>query len=58
MVTKFCGPFDEYCRQHGIRHQKMPPKTPQLNDLAESMIRVLMERVRYLLSEAKLPEFF
>jgi len=58
MVTKFCGPFVEYCRQHGIRHQKMPPKTPQLNDLAESMIRVLMERVRYLLSEAKLPEFF
>ena len=21
------GPFDEYCRQHGIRHQKTPPKT-------------------------------
>ena len=21
-------PFDEYCRQHGIRHQKIPPKTP------------------------------
>ncbi|KAL6334059.1 hypothetical protein AAG906_001815 [Vitis piasezkii] len=27
----YSGPFDEYCRQHGIRHQKTPPKTPQFD---------------------------
>ena len=25
---EYCGPFDEYCRQQGIRHEKTPPKTP------------------------------
>ncbi|RVW62633.1 Retrovirus-related Pol polyprotein from transposon TNT 1-94 [Vitis vinifera] len=34
---EYSGPFDEYCKQHGIRHQKTPPKTPQLNGLAERM---------------------
>jgi len=51
---EYCGPFDEYCRQQGIRHQKTPFKTPQLNGLAERMNKTLMERVRCLLSEAKL----
>ncbi|RVW22382.1 Retrovirus-related Pol polyprotein from transposon TNT 1-94 [Vitis vinifera] len=41
---EYSGPFDEYCRQHGIRHQKTPPKTPQLNGLAERMNRTLVER--------------
>ena len=26
---KYLGPFGEYCRQHGIRHQRTPLKTPQ-----------------------------
>ena len=55
---EYCGPFDEYCKHQGIRHQKTPPKTPQLNGLAERMSRTLMERVRCLLSEAKLPNSF
>ena len=55
---EYCGPFDEYCKHQGIRHQKTPPKTPQLNGLAERMNRTLMERVRCLLSEAKLPNSF
>jgi len=25
---EYSGVFDEYCRKMGIRHQKMPPKTP------------------------------
>jgi len=25
---EYRGPFDVYCRQHGIRHEKIPPKTP------------------------------
>ena len=49
---EYSGPFDEYCRQHGIRHQKTPPKTPQLNGLAERMNRTLVERVRCLLSQS------
>jgi hypothetical protein len=52
------GPFDEYCRQQGIRHQKTPPKTPQLNGLAERMNRTLVERVRCLLSQSQLSNSF
>lgn len=55
---EYCGPFDVYCKQHGIRHEKTPPKTPQLNGLAERMNRTLIERVRCMLSEAKLPKHF
>ncbi|GJR49520.1 G-type lectin S-receptor-like serine/threonine-protein kinase [Tanacetum coccineum] len=52
---EYIGPFDAYCREHGIQHQKTPPKTPQLNGLAERMNRTLVERVRCLLSHAGLP---
>ncbi|KAK8957035.1 hypothetical protein KSP39_PZI000307 [Platanthera zijinensis] len=56
---EYVGPFDEYCKDHGIRHEKTPPpKTPQLNGVAERMNRTLMERVRCMLSESKLPEMF
>ncbi|RDX98416.1 hypothetical protein CR513_18670, partial [Mucuna pruriens] len=59
---EYCGPFDVYCKQQGIRHEKtppkIPPKTPQLNGLAERMNRTLIERVRCMLSEAKLPKHF
>ena len=47
---EYYGPFDEYCRQHGIQYQKTPPKTPQLNGLVERMNRTLVDRVRCLLS--------
>ena len=55
---EYSGPFDIYCKEHGIRHQTTPPKTPQLNGLAERMNRTLMERVRSLLSHLKLPKTF
>ncbi|RDX75554.1 hypothetical protein CR513_44548, partial [Mucuna pruriens] len=55
---EYCGPFDVYCRQQGIRHEKTPPKTPQLNRLAERMNKILIERVRYMLSKARLPRHF
>ena len=48
----------EYCRQQGIRHQRTPLKTPQLNGLVERMNRILIERVRGLLSQAQLPNSF
>ena len=37
---EYIGPFDNYCKSEGIRHQKNPPKTPQLNGLAERMNRI------------------
>lgn len=55
---EYIGLFDVYYRQQGIHHQKSPPKTPQLNSVVERMNRTLMKRVRYLLSEAKLPGMF
>ncbi|RDX89868.1 hypothetical protein CR513_28338, partial [Mucuna pruriens] len=55
---EYCGPFDVYYRQQGIRHEKTPPKTPQLNGLVERMNRTLIERVRCMLSEARLPKHF
>ncbi|GJU87980.1 putative RNA-directed DNA polymerase [Tanacetum coccineum] len=50
--AEYIGPFDAYCREHGIQHQKTPPKTPRLNGLAERMNRNLVKRVRCLLSHA------
>ncbi|GJY74723.1 retrovirus-related pol polyprotein from transposon TNT 1-94 [Tanacetum coccineum] len=41
---EYIGPFDAYYREHRIQHQKTPPKTPQLNGLAERMNRTLVKR--------------
>ncbi|RDY10796.1 hypothetical protein CR513_04621, partial [Mucuna pruriens] len=49
---EYCRPFDVYCKQHGIKYEK----TPQLNDLAERMNKTLIERVRNMLFEARLPK--
>ena len=53
-----CGPFESYCKVHGIRLEKTPPKTPQLNGLAERMNQTIEERVRCMLFHAKLPKSF
>ncbi|GKD42326.1 putative RNA-directed DNA polymerase [Tanacetum coccineum] len=50
---EYIGPFDAYCREHGIQHQKTSPKTPQLNGLAKRMNRTLVGRGRCLLSHAR-----
>ena len=55
---EYKGPFEEYCKKYGIRLEKTPPKTPQLNGLAERMNRTIEERVRCVLSHAKLPKSF
>ena len=55
---EYIGPFDNYCKSQGIRHQKTPLKTPQLNGLAERMNKTLVGRGRCVLSEAKLPNSF
>ena len=55
---EYRGPFKAYCKLHGIRLEKTPPKTPQLSGLAERMNRTIKARVRCMLSHAKLPKFF
>lgn len=57
-VGEYIGPLDDYCKSLGIRHQRTPKKTPQLNGVAERMNRTLLERMRCMLSEAKLPRHF
>ncbi|KAL5863382.1 hypothetical protein ACOSQ3_000896 [Xanthoceras sorbifolium] len=55
---EYRGPFEEYCRSFGIRLEKSVPKTPQHNGVAERMNRTICERVRCMLSNAKLPNSF
>jgi transposase InsO family protein len=47
---EYRGPFERYCRKFGIKLEKSPPKTPQLNELAERMNKTLTERVTIMLS--------
>jgi hypothetical protein len=55
---EYRGPFEEYCRSHGIRLEKTVSKTPQHNGVAERMNRTICERIRCMLSHAKLPKSF
>ena len=55
---EYIGPFDAHCKEQEIRHQFTPPKTPQLNGIAERMNRTIVERVRCMLSHAKLPKSY
>mgnify|MGYP002776927230 CR=1 FL=1 len=55
---EYRGPFEEYCRNQGIRLEYTVPKTPELNGLAERMNQTVMERVRSMLAHAKLPKTF
>ena len=50
--------FRGYCTEHGIRHERTIPRTPEQNGLAERMNRTIMEKVRSMLATAKLPKSF
>ena len=50
--------FEGYLQDEGIRHEKTIPKTPEQNGVAECMNRTLVEAVRAMLSDAKLPKTF
>ncbi|URD72826.1 Retrotransposon protein [Musa troglodytarum] len=45
-------------RSHGIQHEMTVPGTPQHNAIAEKMNRTIIEKIRYMLSQAKLPKRF
>ena len=55
---EYRGPFEQYCRSHGIRLEKTVPKTPQQNGVAKRMNRIICDRIRCMLSHAKLPKSF
>ena len=50
--------FEGYLKDEGIRHEKTIPKTPEQNGVAERMNRTLVETVRAMLSDSKLPKVF
>ena len=47
-----------YCKTQGIKLEYTVPKTSELNGLAERMNRTIMDRVRSMLSHAKLPKSY
>ena len=55
---EYRGPLEQYCVDHGIKLEKTVPKTPQQNGVAERMNRTITERVKCMLSQAKLPKSF
>ena len=50
--------FESYLRSEGVRHECTVPKTPEQNGVAERMNRTLVESVRSMLANAKLPRKF
>ena len=52
------GPFEAYCKAHGIQHEKVPPETPQFNGLAKRMNRKIAEKVICMISHSKLLKTF
>ena len=50
--------FEEYLKSEGIRHEYTIPKTPEQNGVAERLNRTLVETVRSMLIDSKLPHKF
>ena len=50
--------FENFLKKEGITHQLTVPKTPEQNGVAERMNRTLVESVRSMLADAKLPYKF
>ena len=55
---EYKGPFESYCKLHGIRLEKIIPKTPQQNGVAKRMNITIEEWIRCMLSHSKLPKSF
>ncbi|KAJ8504994.1 hypothetical protein OPV22_005880 [Ensete ventricosum] len=50
--------FNNYCRSHDIQHELTVSDMPQHNIIAERMNRTITEKIRCMLSQAKLPKRF
>ena len=57
-VGEYRVPFEDYCREHGIRLEKTVPQTPQHNGVIERMNYTINDRIRCMLSHAKLSKSF
>lgn len=55
---EYTGLYNDYCRSHEIQHKITVPGTPQHNEIVEKMNRTIMEKIIYMLSQAKLPKRF
>ncbi|KAG8472440.1 hypothetical protein CXB51_034197 [Gossypium anomalum] len=56
---EFCSDeFNRLCKLEGIMRHLTVRHTPQQNGVAEGMNRTIMEKVRYMLSNANLPKSF
>nr|KYP31345.1 Retrovirus-related Pol polyprotein from transposon TNT 1-94 [Cajanus cajan] len=50
--------FQKFCKEHGINHNLLAPRTPQQNRVVERKNRSLEELERTMLNETKLPKYF
>ena len=50
--------FESYLKSEGIKHEYTIPKTPEQNGVFERMNRTLVESVRSMLADSKLPHRF
>ena len=50
--------FENYLKKEGIVHQPTIPKCPEQNGVAERFNRTLVEMVRSMLADSKLPKSF
>ena len=50
--------FQDYLKAEGVKHELTVPKTPEQNGVAEHQNRTLVESVRAMLTQAKLPKKF
>ena len=50
----FLNEFSEFCTVHEIIHERMPPYSPQSNEIAERKNRTLTELVNAMLETAGL----
>lgn len=50
--------FQDYLRSEGIRHERTVPDNPEQNGVAERLNRTLIETVRAMLCDSKLPKRF
>ena len=47
--------FEAYLKKEGVRHELTVPKTPEQNGVAERMNRTLVETMRSMLADSKMP---
>lgn len=47
--------WELYMKEHGVIHQKTTPRTPQQNGVSERLNLTVMDRVRTILIESRLP---